>query len=168
MSKLILTLSLAAFLVALAIPNSAGAALMGYNAIGQGSASDNCPGGNTCTATMNTSVKGRLGSAAYSTGKFSVSLTVVSSESIDNGGQGACSPASGTGSIINLPGGTINFSTVGLYCDVGYSGGPKNYNGTYFVTGGTSKNLNAQGTGTVATSIYSGKLWAAIFGVVQR
>jgi hypothetical protein len=68
-----------------------------------------------------------------------------------------------------LPGGTINLSTVGMLCDLGWSTGPQGYNGTYFITGGVKKNLNATGTGNVSASMEtSNRLILSIFGVFQR
>src|SRR5579885_233192 len=120
----------------IAQPLPAGA-VMGYNAIGTGKESDDCIGpGPTCTVEFTIPVSGGLGGTAFKNAKLVASLTVLVSASarIDNGSGGYCYPASGAGTINAIPGGTVNVSMVGLFCNTTYT--TMSYNASYFIGGG--------------------------------
>ncbi len=77
MKRLSTIVRIAALAGLIDLPVPARAALWGYNAIGVGTESDDCPGSaDTCTVEMTTKVSGGLGGTSYSKAPFHVTLTV--------------------------------------------------------------------------------------------
>ena len=77
---------------------------------------------------------------------------------VTNNAGGNCVAADGTGTVTAANGAVINFNTVGLLCEEGAAGTPLHYNGTYRITPGTGRFLNAVGGGSVVATFELGSV----------
>jgi hypothetical protein len=136
-----------AAVVSVAIHATPALAVSALSALGSGSCTQTTSG--ECVALSGSANAGALGSGSFS---FTIS---ISSESADNGVGGFCRIASGTGSL-GGSNGTANLAEVGFLCDIGPSGGPQSFNGSFFVTSATGLIAGATGSGSVIWSVDSG------------
>lgn len=136
-----------AAVVSVAIQAAPALAVSALSALGSGSCTKSTPDG--CTGLTGSANAGALGSGSFS---FTIS---ISSESAGNGVGGLCRIASGTGALAGSNA-TIDLAEVGFLCDLGPSGGPQAFNGSFFVTSASGAIAGATGSGSVIWTVDGG------------
>ena len=150
-------LVLGAGLALAAGPASAATVMLDWRVLGTGGSATT---GGTCLMALGQGCSFLVGGTSIGThvgnSTYSLSVTTGSSTGTNSSG-GGCFVANGTGSVIAANGDTVTYSTVGTLCHQdGPNSGPLHYNGTYYITLGTGRFLDAVGTGNAVATAVSG------------
>jgi len=150
-------LVLGAGLALAAGPASAATVMLDWRVLGTGGSATT---GGTCLMALGQGCSFLVGGTSIGThvGNSTSSLSVTTGSSTGtNSSGGGCFVANGTGSVIAANGDTVTYSTVGTLCHQdGPNSGPLHYNGTYYITLGTGRFLDAVGTGNAVATAVSG------------